>query len=81
MKRKLKQNLGHGLKQVSKLENMENGNRNKMQILKDQLMRIIMTIIQMVLLENSIKTVWIKYSIGEEVVPEVNVKAVESRAV
>ena len=81
MKRKLKQNLEHGLKQVSKLENMENGNRNKMQISKDQLMRIIMTIIQMVPLENSIKTVWIKYSTGEEVVPEVNVKAVESRAV
>ena len=80
MKRKLKQNLEHGLKPVSKLENMENGNRNKMQILKDQLMRIIMTIIQMVPLENSIKIVWIKYSIGEEVVPEVNVKAVESKA-
>ena len=81
MKRKLKQNLEHGLKQVSKQENMENGNRNKMQISKDQLMKIIMKIIQMAPLENSIKTAWIKYSIGEEVEPEVNVKAVESRAV
>ena len=58
VKRKLKQNLVLGLKLVSKLENMENGSKNKMLILKDQLMRIMpMMVIPMVPLENSTRTV------------------------
>ena len=58
VKRKLKQNLVLGLKLVSKLENMENGNKNKMLILKDQQMRIMpMMVIPMVPLENLTRTV------------------------
>ena len=79
MKRKSKQNPELGSKQVSKPENMENGSKNKMLTSKDRLTKIITTIIQT--LENSTRTVWTKFLIGEEVELEVKEKVEENKAV